>query len=188
MKSGWLGATIFGLAALGFMATSAFVPWYEWSLQDGRDILKERSDLWGAPAFVEGTPYRSVVTSLEDQQVIDFWVVIYGVLLLLGVILVVSPLYRSLSRRWGLWRALLAAGGGGVMLGIGIALLVGFPVWIAERAISSSGVQSTRIVTATLERVNVEGLLILFLGVVLEIAAAIWAFQAHSPSTGPTGR
>jgi len=169
---------IAGAAALILMIASAFVPWFEWSLEEYGEAQVEGSGIWGPPSFVPGTPFGSVEVPVSHQRVIDASVGVYVVLIAATIVTWSVLLLPFLSCRLGSRRATLVVVGGGAVLCVGIGIVSGFAVFFLTGLMRDSMVRSTRIVVAELQRVQVVGPLLLLVGLTGEIVALVWARRA----------
>jgi hypothetical protein len=178
MNTRFWGPMIAGAAALILMVAAAFVPWFEWSLQEYGEAQVESSGIWGPPSFVPGTPFGSVEVSANHQRVVDVSAGVYVVLIAATVVTWSVLLLPSLSCRLGSRRAALVVVGGGAVLCVGVGIISGFAVFFLTGLMRDSMVRSTRIVVAELQRMRVVGPLLLLVGLAGEIVALVWARRA----------
>jgi hypothetical protein len=162
---------------MGLVFASAFLPWAEWSFREGDAEEVEREDLFGPPSFVPGTPSGSIEMLGQDRTAVDWSVAIYTVLLLVSVASWLLPLFRILSRRLNVLKAILLVDTIGTLSCAGAALLLGLPRFAIGRFVLLSPIRSTRSIEVTLARIRLEGPLILSAGVLLAIGTLMWTIR-----------
>jgi hypothetical protein len=167
-----------GLLALALSASAASMPWYEWTLRDGSGpyvfsgrVVRELSGVWGPPLWSYDRPplpNEYLSKPLPAQYLVSACGVVCLVLIFLCLGLWLLSLRRVLCYRFRRGKATLITACAGAALCIGIVLALGPWTLLEGLILAPMGFGDLQgMVTASLDRIRVEGPLTLFLGIVL---------------------
>ena len=185
MKNKVAVPVIAGLLALSLIVISAFVPWFQWSFQEGSQVWYEKTSVWGPPpVYSFGPSIASVDMSVHDTRTVEWATGVYLLLFLLGIVLWIALLWmlrREIERR----TVLVVLGVGSVVVSVGLVVILGLAELIAQRVGLYAATRTSMIVMVEMVGIQVPGPLMLIVGVVAEavLLSQVVITQSHTEKT-----
>jgi hypothetical protein len=172
MNNNAIKPTLTGFLGLSLVALAAFLPWFQWTFEEGNEIWYGSSSLSGPPAIIFGAPYATVEALSSDLAIVNRSVAVYLVIFLVGIGLWATLLWRLRQemRRW-----ILAVVGLGAAVGwAGLVMALELSELIAQRTGLYAATVTDRSVVADLDRFQVMGPALVGVGIGVQLVAIIF--------------